>query len=219
MNITISGIKSSAGKVGNYIALKTKGMYNELRAANQDLKANIKNVREEIKDVREVGKVHKAGVTDNAVLEQLWPATKGLKDYAKANNINITFHTPQKPVEAGSNLFEKPLTITAYKDGFNNSYIASRTIDGDVNNISKAQVEMPSKGKTIKAEVEDSFLRRVYRNVSDMADEINAKREYNREHSFWGSMSEVKEEIKASHQQIRAGVKDFFTSFIPKKKA
>lgn len=217
MNLTIAGIKSNVSKAGRYIADKARSASKEISEVNNDLKENIKNIREEIKEVREVGKVHKAGVTDDAVLEQLWPATKGIEDYAKANNINIIFHTPQKPTEVGSNAFEKPLTITAYKDGLINSYISSRTIDGDVKNISKAQVEMPSKGKTIKANVEDNFLRRVYRNISEMVGEINAQRAENRTKGFLDD--EVKEEIRASHEQIRAGIKDFFGSFIPGKKA
>lgn len=217
MNLTISGIKSTADKVSNYISSKAKGAYKELHEVNSDLKTNIKNISKEIKDVREVGQVNKSGVTDDVVLERLWPATKGIEDYAKANNINITFHTPQKPVESGSMDFEKPLTITAYKNGFKNSYFSERTIDGDVNSISKAQVEMPSKGKTIKAEVEDSFLRRVYRNISEMADEINAERVEDNKNSIFGP--EVREEIKYSNGQIKAGIKDFFTSFVPKKKS
>ena len=92
MNLTIAGIKSNVSKAGRYIADKARSASKEISEVNNDLKENIKNIREEIKEVREVGKVHKAGVTDDAVLEQLWPATKGIEDYAKANNINIIFH-------------------------------------------------------------------------------------------------------------------------------
>ena len=76
---------------------------------------------------------------------------------------------------------------------------------------------MPSKGKTIKADVEDNFLRRVYRNISEMTAEINAKRAENRQNGFLDA--EVKEEIRFSHEQIKEGIKDFFGAFIPGKKA
>ncbi len=166
MELSVQSIKTS-----------TKKAYNALR--NSDFANNIKSIKKEIREINESGKVFNTGVTDNAVLEQLAPASKGLEDYAKANNINIIFHTPQKPIEAGSNQFEKPLTITAYKKGALNSYMASRTIDGDVDKITKAKVELPSRGKKIVADIEDSFLRRVYRNVSDITQEINEERHSN----------------------------------------
>ncbi|MCR5266014.1 MAG: hypothetical protein K6E29_05410 [Cyanobacteria bacterium RUI128] len=208
--ITLNGIKTGAKRISNSI-----------REAEKDLRANVRNIREEIQEWREVGKVHKAGVTDDTVLEQLGPATKGLEDYAKANNINITFHTPQKPAEVGSNDFEKPLSITVYKDGFLNSYMTARTIDGDVSKVTQAKVELNQpNGKKVTANVEDSFLGRVYRTVSEMAGEINTKRQKNAEGRFCNIVNdELREEIRASHEQIREGIKDFFTSFVPKKKS
>lgn len=219
MKISLEIVNETFAKAGRYTKARAKELYGSIKEANKDVKTNISHIREEIHEYREVGKVYKAGVTDQAVLEQLGPATKGLEDYAKANNINITFHTPQKPAEAGSNLFEQPLSITAYKDGFINSYMASRTIDGDVSKISKAQIELPSKGKKVVADVEDTFLRRVYRNISEMTQEIQSERKYNKENSFLGvEKEELKEEIKASHEQIKDGIKDFFKMFIPTKK-
>lgn len=208
--ITLNGIKAGAKRVSNSI-----------REAEKDLRENVRNIREEIQEWREVGKVHKAGVTDETVLEQLGPATKGLEDYAKANNINITFHTPQKPTEVGSNDFEKPLSITVYKDGFLNSYMTARTIDGDVSKVTQAKVELNQpNGKKGTANVEDSFLGRVYRTVSEMAGEINTKRQKNAEGRFGNIINEeLREEIHSSHEQIKDGIKDFFGAFIPKKKS
>ena len=219
MKISLEIVNETFAKAGHYVKSRAKRLSESVKEVHEDVKTNISHIREAIQECREVGQIHKAGVTDQAVLDQLGPATKGLEDYAKANNINIIFHTPQKPAEVGSNLFERPLSITAYKKGFVNSYTTYRTIDGDVNKITKAQVELPSKGKKVVADVEDPFLRRIYRNVSEMTDEINAQRQYDQENSFLGASKQgIKEEIKASNTQIKDGIKDFFSAFVPKKK-
>ena len=223
MKVTLETLKEGASKTGSYIKRGVKSAYNSIKEANEDLSKNVGTIRAEIRECREVGKVFKDGVKDDAVLEQLWPASRGIEDYARANNINIIFHTPQKPYEAGSQDFGKPLTITAFKKGFINSYESVRTIDGDVSNISKVitekEVKIGDTTRKVKSSTEDTFLRRVYRNISEMTEEINAKRKENAENSFGGIVNdELREEIKASNKQIRDGIKDFVKMFIPGKK-
>ena len=223
MNISIETIKTGASEFGKHIKNGAKRAYNGAKECHKDMKQNIKELREELDELREVGKVHKAGIRDNDVLAQLGPATKGIENYAKENNINIIFHTPQKPYEVGSNDFEKPLTITAYKKGILNNYTTERTIDGDVNSISKVakekEIKIGDTTRVVKSSTEDTFLRRVYRNITEMAEEINTKREENSTGRLSGLVDEeLKEEIKASNKQIREDVKDFFGMLNPFKK-
>ena len=80
MNITLETAKETVVRTGRYIKTNAKKLSGSIKEVNEDMKANIRDIREAIHDCREAGKVHKAGITDDAVLEQLGPATKGLEE-------------------------------------------------------------------------------------------------------------------------------------------
>ena len=160
---------------------------------------DLKELKNEIKEATEVGKVFSEGVQERGAYNTLYKSRECLENWAKANNINIIFHTPQAG-EAGAASFEKPLGVTVYRTSLLDANESYRVIDGDIAHTSTH--------KTDKLTAEDNFTRRVYRNVEEMTKEI-------KDESAW---ADVKKEIKTSNEMIKTSIKDFFSSFIPKKK-
>ncbi len=137
----------------------------------------IKRLVDDVKETREIGKVFTAGVTDQEAKAEIDKVADGISAYAKANKLNIIFHTPQEH-EYGHVKGQKTIGVSAYSNGLFNAYTDMTIIDGDINHITQFKGE--------KLTADDTFTRRVFRSVEEMTDSINKKRKNDYDNSFIG---------------------------------
>ena len=176
MKVTLQGIKSSISSAKQAIkeSFKEAREYNRENNVFKDIKRFVSDVKEDY----ERGSVYTTGLTDDAAKEIIDTSKDGLKAYAKANNLNIIFHNPQKPYEVGSTRFEKPLTVTVESKGgfFGCNYTAQKHINGDTKAItthtSQKTVKIGDSQREVTSSYEDTFLRRVFRTVDELKNKI-----------------------------------------------
>ena len=161
MKVTLQGIKSqiSSAKETMKQSFKDAREYNRENNVFKEIKRTV----DDIKECYEKGNVYTAGVTDDSARAVLDTSKQGLEAYAKAKNLNICFHTPQKPYECGSRDFEKPLTVTVESKGgfFGNDHFVEKVIDGDVKNTTlhttQKTVKVGDSQREVTSSYEDSF--------------------------------------------------------------
>lgn len=166
--------KVSTIKTG--LKLAKEGVRDALRDEST-FPGQMKRLVDDIKETREIGKVFTAGVTDDAAKAEIDKVADGISAYAKANKLNIIFHTPQER-ECGFTKGQKTIGVSAYSNGLFNAYTDMMFIDGDVNHITQFKSE--------KLTADDTFTRRVFRSVEEMTDSINRKRRNDYNSSFIG---------------------------------
>lgn len=137
--------------------------YNIFKTIKSDLKEFVTGVDESVYR----GNVNTDGITDDKARQIIDTSKSGLKAYAKANNLNIVIHTPQK-YESGANSFEKPLSVSVTSNELVNSYTDNKVINGDTTKTSLYLTD--------KLTAEDTFLRRVYRTVEELKNNIENKK-------------------------------------------
>ncbi len=158
----------------------------------------MKRLVDDIKETREIGKVFTAGVTDDAAKAEIDRVADGIAAYAKANKLNIIFHTPQE-CECGHVAGQKTIGVSAYSCGLFNAYTDMKFIDGDVNHITQFKGE--------KLTADDTFTRRVFRSVEEMTDSINRERRHDYDSSFIGVYDRA---LKEQSKKVATKTKSIF---------
>ncbi len=187
---------SKINAIKNYITprlrlarMNLKSSINEAKRINSEdnvfkrIKSDLSELKQDIKESYTTGEVFTSGVTDKKAKSLLDGSKSGLEAYAKANRINIVFHTPMKPCECGANDFEKPLTVSvdSRKGVFGDWQFNCRTIDGDADKLTKfaktKDLKHGDKYISVTSTSEDTFLKRVYRTVQNLKENVDIKNE------------------------------------------
>lgn len=153
----------------------------------------IKNTIREIKATKLENRIQKfvniEDVTNVGAYNALYPARKGIADYAKANNVKVfMYNTANKSKNAEDTLH---IAVTNKKGGIaafvmdryeGMQYIKSKDINGNTKAIetverTKKRILEDKDGLnymvTAKEQQDETFLRRVYRAVSELTNKVN----------------------------------------------
>lgn len=182
-------LKSLATTVKNKVQPRMRLARMELKSAINDAKEfnkqysiwdELSQFKEDIFEAREVGGIYYEGINNNKNARHLiYDAKDVLKEYAKANKLNIIFHTPTKfEITRGAEKIEKPLNvIVELNEGILGSkYHKTLTIDGDINKISThTETRKNSNGTNSILSFEDSLLRRIYRTIEELKNDLIEK--------------------------------------------
>ena len=182
-------------KIG--LELAKKGVKDALKDENT-VTGQVKRLVDDIKETREIGSVYTTGITDNVAKAELDKVADGISAYAKANKLNIIFHTPMER-EYGFKQNEKVIGVSAYSNGLFNAYTDMTFINGDTNAITQFKGE--------KLTADDSFTRRAFRAVEQMTDSINKQRKSDYDNSFIGVFDKT---FKEKTQKIAKDSKNIF---------
>lgn len=157
-------------------AYKEAREYEKQNNVYQDIEELIKSVR---KKKPATDNVSTSGINDKETKTIVDTSKSGLEAYAKMYNLNITFHTPEKSNKEVM-AFEKPLAVTVTHNNKNGmDYMKTNVIEGDPESITTYNTEKYIKRDNntyvAKSSQEENLLNRIYRTVSTLKDNVEAK--------------------------------------------